>query len=103
MADIFCKDPDATLDYKFDWANTTNGGFESDWLASGESIASYVIDADAGITIDQDGLSDSNTSVTVWVSGGTVGTRYAIRCEITTDNSPARVDERTIYLTIEER
>lgn len=103
MAQTYLKDPDATLDYKFDWANTTNGGTVADWLASGETIASFVIDADTGITVASSSRTDTNTSVTVWLSGGTAGNTYAVRCEITTDNSTARKDERTIYIQVVER
>jgi hypothetical protein len=50
----FTKDPDAVLDYKFDWAAETNGSGPSDWLASNETISSYVVTAAAGLTKDSD-------------------------------------------------
>jgi hypothetical protein len=89
---IFFKDPDAVLDYAFDW---------SDWLDSGagEAISSHTIDADTGITVDSD--SESSGVVTVWLSGGTAGTTYAVRCEIVTDDS--RTDERTMIIKVMER
>lgn len=92
------KDPGDKLDYKFDFANTTNGGAEADWLTSGESIASYTITADTGITVVSDSLTDSNKSVTVWLSGGTAGQRYKVVCQITTDSSPTRIKERTLTM-----
>ena len=95
------KDPDAVLDYKFDWAASTNGTGSSDWLASGETISSHTIDADTGITVDSSAETDSDTSVTVWLSGGTAGTEYSVRCEIVT--SASRTDERTIKIKCEER
>ena len=95
------KDPDATLDYKFDWKASTNGTGSSDWLASGETISSHTIDADTGITVDSSSQTDTNTSVTVWLSGGTAGTEYLVRCEIVT--SASRTDERTIKIKCEER
>jgi hypothetical protein len=99
--DTFLKDPDAVLDYKFDWKALTNGSGTSDWLQGAETIASHTIDADSGITVDSSALSDTNTSVTVWLSGGTAETAYIVRCEIVT--SAARTDERSMRLLVRER
>ncbi len=87
---IFSKDPDAVLDYSFDW---------SDWLGVAETISTKTIDADTGITVDSS--SESAGVVSVWLSGGTVGTTYAVRCEIVTNE--LRTDERTIFLKVKER
>ena len=97
----FVKDPDAVLDYKFDWAASTNGTGDDDWLAAGETISSHTIDEDTGITVDSSAQTDTNTSVTVWLSGGTAGTTYSVRCEIVT--SASRTDERTMKILVEER
>lgn len=98
------KDAQAVLDYKFDWANTTNGGDVADWLdtAGDEVISTYTVTAnDAGITIDSDELSDDDTSVTVWLSGGTVGETYRITNHIVT--SLGREDDRTLTVKVESR
>ena len=95
------KDPDAKLDYKFDWAAKTNGNGQTDWLSSGETITSYTITADSGITVESSILSDSNTSVVVWVSGGTEAERYKITCRINT--SLGRTDDRTAIIPIAQR
>lgn len=87
----YVKDPDAVLDYAFDW---------SAWLADGEGIASYTITA-TGVTVDSD--SQAAGIVTVWVSGGTAATTATLACRITTDNVPARVDERTKIIRIRNR
>lgn len=101
MASRFLKDPQAVLDYKFDWAALTNGNGSSDWLASGETIASRTITAATGITVDSSSLTDTNTSVTVWLSGGTAGQEYTVTCKIVT--SAARTDERTIMIQVQDR
>jgi len=101
MADTFIKDPDAVLDYKFDWKALTNGSGTSDWLATAETISTFTIDADSGITVNSSAKSDADTSVTVWLSGGTAGTDYAVRCEIVT--SLTRTDERTMTIQVRER
>lgn len=86
------KDPQAVLDYPFDW---------SSWLATAELIVSHIITVAAGITKDSD--NEAAGVVTVVLSGGTAGTTYKVACRITTDSSPARTDERTIYIEVVER
>ena len=101
MPSIFRKDPDAVLDYKFDWKALTNGTGDSDWLASGETISSYTVTVDAGLTKDSDAKTDTNTSITFWLSGGVAGVDYKVACEIVT--SASRTDERTIKIQVRER
>lgn len=99
----FTKDPNAVLDYKFDWKPLTNGapGGTSDWLAASETIASKTVTVQTGLTKDSDALTDSNTSVTVWLSGGTAGETYEVACKITT--SAGRTDKRTIKIQVTQR
>lgn len=90
----FDKDPDAVLDYKFDW---------SGWLASGETIVSKEISASDGLSVSSSSITDDDTSVTVWLSGGTAGVWYDVTCRITTSSSPARIDDRTIQIECKQR
>lgn len=100
--DHFIKDPDSVLDYKFDWKAASNGRGLANWLAASETIASAVVTTPAGITQPTPaGITDSGTSVTAWLSGGTVGVDYAVACRIVT--SAGRTDERTITITVRER
>ena len=101
MPSIVLKDPNAKLDYKFDWAALTNGTGSSDWLASGETIASKTVTVTTGITKDSDSLDDSDTSVLVWLSGGTAGSDYEVTCHITTSDS--RQDDRTLTVKVRQR
>lgn len=94
------KDPNAVLDYKFDWKALTNGSGASNWLASGETISSRTVTVDSGLTKDSDSLTDTNTSVTVWLSGGTPGKKYKVACRIVT--SAGRTDERTLVVTVKD-
>ena len=87
----FRKDPDATLDYAFDWA--------TDWLEDSEIISSHIITITTGLTKDSD--SELNGVITIWVSGGTVDEEYYVACKITTDLG--RIDERTIRIQCVER
>ena len=90
----FTKDPEAVLDYAFDWNDATNP-----WLATGETISSYTVTAQTGLTKDSD--SEASGVVTVWLSGGTAGTTYRVECKIVT--SAGRTDERTIWIKVVER
>lgn len=101
MGSSFIKDPSAVLDFRFDWAALTNGSGDSDWLVSGETISSYAVTVEDGLTKDSDGKTDSDTSVTVWLSGGTAGRDYTVSCEITTDQG--RTDERSVEVRVRNR
>ena len=86
----FLKDPDAVLDYAFDW---------SAWLDADETIASHTVTVDDGLT--KDSSSEDGGVVTVWLSGGTARTFPRVACRITT--SADRTDERTIVIRVRER
>ena len=66
-----------------------------------ETILTKTVTVDDGITKDSDALSDTDTSVTVWLSGGTAGVDYEVACKIVT--SASRIDERTIKIQVRER
>jgi hypothetical protein len=104
----YIKDVDATLDFAFDWKPLTHGfpGAKSDWLATGETISSYVITVPTGITLETEGdyaQSESDGKITYWLTGGTAKTWYTVACKITTDSSPARIDERTMHVHVYNR
>ena len=86
----FEKDPNAVLDYVWNW---------EDWLASGETISTSSMIVDNGITKDSDSKTDTRTKI--WLSGGTAGTAYAVTNRIVT--SDGRTDDRTIYIKVIER
>jgi hypothetical protein len=82
------KDPDANLDYSFNWL---------EWLA-GDTISAAAVTV-TGAT--KGATSNTASAVTVWVSGGTVGQVASVACKITT--AGGRIDERTIRLKIQAR
>jgi len=86
----FFKDPDAKLDYTVDW---------SEWLATGETLSTSTFTVPAGITK----VSESNTATTATVrlSGGTASTNYDVINAVTT--SSGNEDHRTIRITVRER
>jgi hypothetical protein len=89
MSNTYSKDADAVLDYKWDW---------SAWLDAAETIQTAAVTAPAGITKDLQ--SNTTTTVTAWLSGGTVGETYKIGCKIVTNQG--RADERSIMITVKD-
>lgn len=85
----FLKTTAGVLPYKFDW---------SEWLGSGETISTKTVTADDGITVDSSSITDSNTSVTVRLSGGSDNKEYKVTCEITTSDS--NTDSRTMTVMV---
>lgn len=86
------KDPNATLDFSFDWTA---------WLAD---CSDTLLSADFVLG---DGLANAGEHTdgavsTVFISGGVAGV-VPITCRIVTASVPARIEDRTIYLTIEDR
>lgn len=87
----FIQDPQAVLDYPFDW---------SIYLAGGDTIQTSVFVADSGVVVESDTILDPLTTV-VWLSGGTKGKRYAVTNHVLTVGG--RDDEWTIYVLVKER
>lgn len=99
MRQNFSKDPNEVLDYTIDFASLLD-------TANDETIASVAWSASgSGLTIGTGDYAATNddTSATVWLSAGTVGTTYSVTCRATTDATPARVFERSISVRIVDR
>lgn len=87
----FKKDPDAVLDYTFDWGP---------WLAPiVDTIVAVTWLPDAGLTVGSS--SFTATTATAFVSGGTADTTMNLTCRITT--AGGRTDDRSISLKIVNR
>ena len=94
------KDPDAVLDYTIDWQPRDNPYLESDETISSSSWSA----SPSGIIDDGTEVSsptNTNTTSTVWLVGGTVGTTYMVTNSISTDKN--RKDDRSFYVQIKER
>lgn len=85
----YYKDPDEVLDYQIDW---------SSWLGS-DTIATSVWSVPSGIT--QDSETETTTTSTIWLSGGTEGEVYELRNRIVTN--AGRTADRTIKVEIRSR
>ncbi|HEU4544335.1 MAG TPA: hypothetical protein VFR23_24605 [Jiangellaceae bacterium] len=94
-------DPNGRKDWTFQWV-----------LSAGEAIASATVDVvdSTGTTIDAatdlviestafGQISGTLYGVTVWITGGTAGVDYYLRCRIETTNAPiSRKDDMTMTL-----
>jgi hypothetical protein len=87
----YVKDPDATLDYSFDWGP---------WLMN-DIIQSSTWIVDSGITIVPSSESFDDTVTTVFLSGGAEGMKYNVTNRIVTQGS--RTDERSILIRVRDR
>ena len=85
----FTKDPDAKLDYLWDWTG---------YLAPGEFIQSVEVTA-GGVNLES--VEHDTTTVTVWVGGGVHGVRAVVSCRVTTNQG--RIDERSMRLYLKDR
>jgi len=85
----YVKDPDATLDYTWDWAPL---------LYTGDAIATHTITA-TGLTVGTH--TNTATTVTARLSGGSDGSDYMATARITTTGG--RIDDRTYLIKIREQ
>lgn len=89
MSGSFTKDPSATLDYTVDW---------SEWLGT-DQITDAAWTVPTGLKIVKSTFNA--TTVTIWLSGGTVGISYAVTCEISTDQG--RIDSRELIINVTDK
>ena len=89
MAQSFNKDPDAKLDYQIDW---------STWLGT-DTISTSSWAVDTGLTKVSE--SNTTTTATVWLSGGTLNQEYSAINTVVT--AAGRTDQRTITIMLVEK
>lgn len=91
------KDPNATLDYPFDW---------TDWILDvldAVNDHAFIITNPAAATVPMTLVSSQFTAtglVTGYVSGGTPGQTHQLTCRIMT--AAGRIDERTLHIKMKE-
>lgn len=89
---LFQKDSSAVLDYGFDW---------SAWLGN-DTIDTSTWTVDTGIAVAADPApSHTNTTTTVWLSGGTAGQTYTVTNRVIT--AGGRTDERSFQVLVMDR
>ena len=91
---VYKIDPDAVLDFQFDW---------SDWLDDDteEAISTAVIVIDPTGELESTDPAVNSGVVTFWLSGGVATKHYIVSCKITTTGS--REDERSMIINCFDR
>lgn len=84
------KDPNAKLDYTFDWSAYLSP------VGDAVAIAEFFVE---GVVIASQSVTP--TTAVVWLTGGTLNSTHKVTCRITTDGG--RKDDRTIYISIKEQ
>ena len=96
MTTTFNKDPQAKLDYSFDWR---------EWLIA-EQIASFTLLIDpvtpgTGLSVADTPAPTQNFGiVTFWLQGGVDSDTYNVTCRVTT--TEGRTDDRTMKIKIKQ-
>ena len=85
------KDPASVQDYTITWTATLNG----------DTISSSSWTVDPGLTVDSD--TNTTTTATVWVSGGTAGNYYRLTNTVVTANATPRTHVRSISVLCQQR
>lgn len=91
------KDPDADKPYAFDWSQWLGEAIinTSTWEVSPTSTTSPLV-------IESDDITNAGTGTQVRVTGGEAGTTYRLTNRVTTNESPARIDDRTLLVKVRE-
>lgn len=92
---VFVKDPNEVKDYVFDW----NGSTPGPGIPSGDSVSTYTLTAETGITIDSDSEYEAD-AIQLFVSGGTAGNDYTITCRVVT--AQGRTLEASILVKVRD-
>ena len=93
MGIVKLHDPNANIDYGFDWV---------DFLSTGEAVASSTWrSSSTDVTLSSAAKTTRVTSV--FATGGTPGDVVRLINKMTTNSAPARVDERVVVLRIAQR
>lgn len=81
----FYKDPDATLDYIWDW---------SDWLGDdGDTLSSHIFTSSHPLELTVEISEHSPQTATVWLKGGLSYSSYKVTCHVQTFGG--RTEDRT--------
>lgn len=80
------KDPDAVKDYSVNWAT---------WLGA-DTIQTSTWVVPSGIT--EDSNTNTDTTATIWLSGGAAGQVYALTNRIVT--AGGRTEDQTIFVPV---
>lgn len=86
----FEKDPEAVLDYEWDW---------TDWLGTDTIENATVVVSSGEVVVDS--VVVTAGKVTAWISAGNINETTIVTCTITTGEG--RIDERSIKFNMKDR
>lgn len=92
MPKSFEHDPDARLDYTWDW---------SEWLAPLETVQSSTVTVETGMIVDGSPIILDGVKVVAFLQGGTLGQIYRATCHIVT--SVGRQDDKSIVINVRQK
>lgn len=92
------KQPADVSDFYIDWSEWFAGDPDNGIPARTDQPLSFAVDMPSGVTLVDS--SRSNYIVKLIISGGTAGRRYKIVVRLTTDATPAIVDEAEFELYV---
>lgn len=97
---LFVKDPDSTEPIGVDWT-----AYLAELGASVTIVSSIwvITGPDAVLTQASDAILAGNLKTQVYLSGGTLGFRYTVTNRITTNSSPAVVDDRSVFVLVQQQ
>lgn len=96
----FKKDPDALLDYTFDWTAYLTPLVDT--IATVTWVTNAGVTVTGGITVaPTPPVSHTTMTATAFISGGVVGTTETLTCRIVT--ASGRTDDRSISIKIINR
>lgn len=88
----YVKDPGEVKDYGFDW---------SAHLGDVDTISTSAWVVATGLTEEVDpAASNTTTTTTIWLSGGTAGTEYRVTNHVVT--AQGREFERSFYVNVQD-
>ncbi len=91
------KDPELNRRFGMYWGEFLDDALidEADWIVVEDS-------SDGALTVSSPLVDEDGRTTTAHVSGGTPRTYYAVRCTITTDESPPQQWERTAWIYVKQ-
>lgn len=89
------KDPDAIRNAQFSWTS-----FLGTALIIGKSVVAS--GPDTALVIDSVGIDATSQKVNYRISGGTVGRKYRVRCRIASDENPQQIEDKSIFVLVQE-
>ncbi len=100
------KDPQSRLDYTWDWTDLTGPVPDTGPVADPVVTKTVTLvtddpyaDGTTGLTIETPTVDATGGYVSAFLTGGTLGKRYALLCHVVT--AAGRVDEHTAYVLIQ--